>query len=225
MYKAILWDMDGTLVDSEPLWGIATYEMSEAVGRRLTPELRARTVGGTFTNTLNICAQHAGVTLTEEQAAGHKKQLFSRMHELFATKLELRPGVKELLTTLKAAGTPMMLVTNTNRELADPAIDTIGRDFFVGTLCGNEVGKGKPDPEIYVTAASRLEVEPHECLVFEDSNAGMASATAAGCRVIGLPEHGGVPEAAKDMRQLHGSTSFLGVTPELLASWYATFNS
>lgn len=225
MYKAILWDMDGTLVDSEPLWGIATYEMSESLGRRLTPELREKTVGGTFSNTLQICADHAGVTVTPALFDKCRQAMFAQMHELLGTRLELRPGVEKLLGELHGAGTPMMLVTNTNRELADPAIDKIGRHYFRDTLCGNEVERGKPDPLIYREAAARLGVEPGECLVFEDSGAGMAAASGAGCRLVGLPEVGKVPEGALDMRVLHGSTSFLGVTRADLASWYAAFDS
>lgn len=221
MYKAILWDMDGTLVDSEPLWGIATYELSESLGRRLTPELRAKTVGGTFANTLAICADHAGVTLTPEQGEKCRVQMHSRMLELLSTRLELREGVAKLLSELTDAQTPMMLVTNTTRELADPAIDAIGRHYFVSTICGDEVTHGKPDPEIYATAVARLGVEPQDCLVFEDSGAGMTAAHAAGCRVVGLPDHGEVPDGVLDMRSLHGSTSFLGVSPDDCAHWFA----
>lgn len=224
MYSAVLWDMDGTLVDSEPLWEIATYEMSESLGRRITPEVRAQTVGGTFANTLRICAEYAGVAVSAERAAELKAQMFARMRELLTTRLELRPGVEKLLTELKAAGTPMMLVTNTARELTDPAIATIGPEFFTSTICGDEVQNGKPDPDIYLTAAARLGLQPEQCLVCEDSKTGMAAATAAGCRVIGLPEHGEVPEGALDLRSLHGSTSFLGVTAADLAAWYTIFD-
>ncbi|MEJ6012294.1 HAD family phosphatase [Corynebacterium sp. H127] len=220
MYQAILWDMDGTLVDSEPLWEIATYEMSEAMGRRLTPELRAQTIGGTFSNTVRICAQHAGITVSEADYQGYRSRLFTRMDELLRSRLELNPGIAELLQQLHAAGTPMMVVTNTNRVLADPAIDAVGRHFFSDTICGNEVSAGKPDPEIYTTAAARLGVKPQQCLVFEDSGAGMTAASTAGCRVIGLPAAGGVPAGVVDMRDLHGSTSFIGVTPEKLARWF-----
>lgn len=220
MYQAILWDMDGTLVDSEPLWGIATYEMSESMGRRLTPELRARTVGGTFANTLAICAEHAEVSVSDADYERYRSAMFTRVQELFDTRLELRDGVAELLGSLKAAGTPMMLVTNTNRVLAAPAIDAIGRELFTSTICGNEVSAGKPDPEIYLTAAARLGVDAQQCLVFEDSQAGMLAARDAGCRVVGLPEHGPVPDGVLDMRAQHGSTSFIGVTPQLCGAWF-----
>ncbi|QGU02019.1 Phosphorylated carbohydrates phosphatase [Corynebacterium kalinowskii] len=225
MYNAVLWDMDGTLVDSEPLWEIATYELSESLGRRITPEFRARTIGGTFQNTLQLCADFAGVSVSAEQAEQLQRQMFTRMHELLSTRLELRPGIEKLLSELANSGTPMMLVTNTARELADPAIEAIGRDFFTSTICGDEVANGKPNPEIYRTAALRLGFQPDQCLAFEDSPTGMASATAAGCRVVGLPERGEVPAEALDMRDLHGSTSFLGVTAADLAAWYAAFDN
>ncbi|AKK03155.1 HAD family hydrolase [Corynebacterium epidermidicanis] len=227
MYEAILWDMDGTLVDSEPLWGIATYEMSEAIGRRLTPAIRELTVGGTFANTIRICEEFAGVVLTPQQREMHRQQMYRRVSELFATDLTLVPGVAELLDALVAHKVPMMVVTNTPRELADPAIDAIGRQRFVDTLCGDEVTRGKPDPEIYATAASRLGVAPAKCLVFEDSATGMAAAASAGCRVVGLPasEEIVVPPEVLPLAQLHGSSSFLGVTPVDLMQWYAKINA
>lgn len=224
MYKAILWDMDGTLVDSEPLWEIATYEMSESLGKRITPEVHATTVGGTFANTLRICAEYAGVSVTPERAQELKDRMWARMGELLGSELEVRPGVDKLLRELHDACIPMMLVTNTERQVADPAIDSIGRHYFRSTICGDEVTHGKPDPEIYRTAAKRLGFAPEECLVFEDSRSGTAAAAAAGCKLIGLPESGEVPLGALDLRQLHGSTSFLGVTAADLGAWYQAFD-
>ncbi|PRQ12066.1 hypothetical protein C1Y63_03080 [Corynebacterium sp. 13CS0277] len=227
MMKAILWDMDGTLVNSEPVWETATYELAERLGAPLTPAARARTVGGSFHNTFLICADNAGVTPTPEREAEEFDIMVARMNELFAGGLEFMPGVPELLTQLRDAGVPMMIVTNTVREIADGCFDSIGRDFFTGTLTSSDVEHPKPAPDLYLMAARTLGVAPEECLVFEDSAGGMQAATAAGCRVVALPELPGtpVPPTARllaDMPGRNGQRSFEGLT---LADMQAFFEA
>ncbi|WPF67200.1 MULTISPECIES: HAD family phosphatase [unclassified Corynebacterium] len=220
--RAIFWDMDGTLVDSEPLWGIATYELSERLGRRLTPELRAATVGGSFGNTLRVCAEHAGVTVTEQEARVLHDAMFARVGELFAQSLAPRPGVRELLAALHQRGIPMLVTTNTERSLADRAIEAVGTEFFRDSVAGDEVPRFKPAPDMYLEAARRVGVPPGECLVFEDSPAGMSAAVAAGCRVIGLPEdpHDAVPGTLLMQEVRDGSRSFAGVRAEDIERWF-----
>lgn len=211
---AVFWDMDGTMVDTEPLWGIATYELSERLGRRLTPQLRERTIGGSFANTLSVAAAHAGVELGEGDYERHKAWMYDRMAELFTGGLEPNPGVHGVLASLRAAGVPMMVTTNTERVLADACIDAVGREFFAGSIAGDEVDHPKPAPEMYLEAARRVGAAPENCLVFEDSWAGMSAATAAGCRVLGLAAT--VPEGVVsfDASRLKGATS------TDVASWF-----
>ncbi|KQB85758.1 HAD family hydrolase [Corynebacterium lowii] len=220
--RAIFWDMDGTLVDSEPLWGIATYELSEHLGRRLTPELRAATVGGSFHHTLQVCADHAGVEVSPEQAKELHDAMFARVGRLFEQSLAPRPGVRPLLEGLRALGVPMMVTTNTERALADPSIKAVGEQFFCDSVAGDEAGRFKPAPDMYVEAARRLGVAPQECLVFEDSQAGMTAAVAAGCQVIGLPEdESDLVEGVLLMQSLHGgSRSFEGVRAADVERWF-----
>lgn len=222
MLKAIFWDMDGTMVDSEPLWGEATYELSEYLGRRLTPELRETTVGGSFPNTLQICAQHAGVELSEDDYPRYRRRMFDRVAELFAGQLRPNPGVQELLQELRAEQIPMLVTTNTERELADPSIAAVGSHFFDGSIAGDEVTYPKPAPDMYLAAAQRVGADPADCLVFEDSFAGMSGAVAAGCRVIGLPENLGqpVPQGVTLLSSLHGANSFQGVTVTDVRAWF-----
>ncbi|MEX3514156.1 MULTISPECIES: HAD family hydrolase [unclassified Corynebacterium] len=204
--RAIFWDMDGTLTDSEPLWAEATFYLSETLGKRLTPTERLATVGSTFATTLEICAAKAGVTLTEEDYPKYRKLMFSKVRELFAGNLEVFDGVRGLLRELHADGMPMLVTTNTERYVADGAIAAIGPEFFHDTICGDEVPTGKPAPDMYLQAARSVGADPQECLVFEDSTAGMTAAVEAGCRVIGLPEddHVAVPDGVVQISQLHG---------------------
>lgn len=222
LMRAIFWDMDGTLVDSEPLWGIATYRLSEKLGRRIGPEERARTIGGSFRNTLAICAEFAGRDIAELDVDRLHDEFFGYAGELMRERLEPRPGVTELLSELHAEGVPMLVATNTERILADASIDAVGRDFFVGSVTGDEVPRFKPAPDIYLRAAELIGEAPRDCLVFEDSAAGMAAATAADCAVVGLPAEDTTPIPAPGlaMRDLAGSTSFVGVRAGDVVEWF-----
>ncbi|WP_280985042.1 HAD family hydrolase [Corynebacterium lipophiloflavum] len=212
---AIFWDMDGTLVDTEPLWGVATYELSEKLGRRLTPELREKTIGGSFGNTLAICAAHAGVELGAGDYERYRTWMYQRMAELTSGDLTPNPGVQGLLASLRDKGVPMLVTTNTERVLADALIDAVGRDFFVGSITGDEVERTKPAPDMYLEAARRVGFDARDCLVFEDSWAGMSAAAAAGCRVLGLAET--VPEGVVSF----DPANFVGAALEDVARWYA----
>lgn len=221
MIKAIFWDMDGTMVDSEPQWGIATYELSEAMGRRLTPELRELTVGSSLPRTMRLCAEHAGITLSDADYARYRAGMFARVHELFDESLVPNPGVTKLLTELKALNIPMLVTTNTERDLATRSVAAVGNEFFIGSIAGDEVPSPKPAPDMYLEAARRVGLDPSECLVFEDSYNGMVGAVTAGCRVIGLhPEEVEAPEGVVSLRSLHGANTFDGVSAEMVTRWY-----
>ncbi|MDK8895736.1 HAD family phosphatase [Corynebacterium sp. MSK006] len=219
---AVFFDMDGTMVDSEPLWGIATFELSEKLGRRLTPELRQATIGGSFPNTLRICAEHAGVTVDEATADRLREEMFARVADLFRERLEPKPGVRDLLGDLGSAGVPAVVTTNTVRPLADIAIDAVGRDFFADAVTGDQVARYKPAPDMFLEAARRTGVSPADCVVFEDSLAGMSGALEAGCVVIGLPEvPGQAPQpGAADLGELNGERSFVGVDAHRVGVWF-----
>ncbi len=123
---------------------------------------------------------------------------------------------KELLEALAAEGTPMALVTNTQRALTDRALNSIGRDYFSASVCGDEVPRGKPAPDAYQRAAGLLKVSPAECLAIEDSVTGTAAAESAGCPVLVVPNDVAVPHgprrrhvsslaevAVADLRRIH----------------------
>lgn len=112
----------------------------------------------------------------------------ARMVELFELGLPWRPGGPEALRGARSLGIPTALVTSTIRSLTEKALETLGRDSFDVTVCGDEVGgNNKPHPEPYLKAARLLGVDPAECVAIEDSPTGVASAEAAGCLVIAIP--------------------------------------
>ena len=220
---AIFWDMDGTLTNSEPLWAEATFYLSELLGKRLTPTQRLATVGATFDTTLGICADNAGVTLQPGDSERYRTQMFDYVKGLFARKLEIFPGIPALLQELKADGVPMMVTTNTERNVADAAITALGRQYFVDTICGDEVPAGKPAPDMYREAARRIGADPAECLVFEDSATGMRAAVDAGCKVIGLPEGDQVevPTEVTEISSLRDSRHLAGAKATDVYEWFA----
>lgn len=225
--KAILWDMDGTLVNTEHLWGQATYGMARAMGRELTSDVRALTIGGTMPGTIRICANYAGLPIDDAMIDEWKLWMRNTMRELLSGSIDFRPNVPELLAEAQAAGVPMALVTNTTRYLTDVALASmekeIGEGAFTFTLCGDEVETGKPAPDIYLEAARRMGVDPDECLVIEDSGNGMLAAHAAGSRVLGIPVEKDtvVPEEVTTLADLRpGEVDLSGLTLEDLRELY-----
>lgn len=186
--SAVLWDLDGTLVDSERLWDIALFEFANELGGELSQATRDAMVGTNMTVTLRLMYAELGIEPTEDRMAVGAKWLDRRMAEVFAEGLPLRPGAFDALRTVRAGGLPMALVTSTERGLTELALDTLGRELFDTTVCGDEVdGRNKPDPEPYRKAARLLDVDPARCVAVEDSPSGVASAVAAGCAVLVVP--------------------------------------
>jgi HAD superfamily hydrolase (TIGR01509 family) len=191
--RAVLWDMDGTLVDSEKLWDVALQELYRRRGAVLTNAVRETTVGASAANLMTIVFDDLGL---EHDAAAKQSEsdwLHDYTGELFAQGLPWLPGAREMLDALAAEGIPMALVTNTRRDLADQALNSIGRQYFSVTVCGNEVPHGKPAPDIYLRAADLLGLHPADCLAIEDSVAGTTAAEAAGCAVVVVPSEVDVP--------------------------------
>ena len=113
---------------------------------------------------------------------------------------------------------PCVVCTNTERELADPCIDAVGRQYFVGSITGDEVPHAKPAPDMYVAAAEMVGFPPSSCLVFEDSWSGMTAARDAGCQVIGLAEK--TPERVVSLIDLHSRLSLDGVNRDDVCGWF-----
>lgn len=184
---AVLWDMDGTILDSEVLWDVAMAEFSERQGITMTEELRKSTLGNSMTGALTKIYVAASVAPADRDYPTDSAWLTSRVAELFDQGIPWRPGARDVLDALADAEIPIALVTNTDRPLAEHAMGTIGRDRFAFTVCGDEVPDGKPAPDLYLTAAAALGIAPRMCLAVEDSPTGTASATAAGCPTLVVP--------------------------------------
>ncbi|WP_203716339.1 HAD family hydrolase [Asanoa siamensis] len=208
----MLFDMDGTLLDSEQVWDIGLRELAREYGGELSDPARLAMVGGDMDSSMAIL--HADIDQPWRDKDVSAAWLVSRMAELFLTELRWRPGARELLATVHDAGIPAALVTNTGRALVDIAIEVIGRQWFAAVVCGDEVTAGKPDPEPYLMAARLLDVPIERCVAIEDSPTGVTSALAAGAAVIAVPHDA----AVTPRRGVHVLDSLTTVDLPLLAA-------
>jgi HAD superfamily hydrolase (TIGR01509 family) len=214
--RAVLFDMDGTLVQTEEYWGEALSELAEQLGGHLSAEARENAVGTSMRRSMELLHTDVGVVRTEEQALADARWVENRAGELMGAGIPWRPGARELLETVRAAGLATALVTTTSRLLADVVLRSIeadlGEDPFDLTLCGDEVPARKPDPAPYLQAAASLGVGPGECVVVEDSVVGVTAGLAAGMAVLGVPALQPVPAAPGLTRR----GSLVGVDVEVL---------
>jgi HAD superfamily hydrolase (TIGR01509 family) len=207
---AVLWDMDGTLVDSEKVWTVSLEDTAHRLGGELSAEAREAMVGSNMARSLALMFDDLGLEHDPARMAQAEQWLIDRTGELFAAGLEWRPGALEALRMVRAAGWPTALVTNTLRSLTEKALDSIGREHFTVTVCGDEVPRGKPDPDPYLRAAELLGVAPESCLAVEDSPTGSTAAERAGSAVLVVPCDVAVPAGP---RRVH-RRSLLGLTPD-----------
>lgn len=207
--QAVLWDMDGTLVDSEKLWDVSMHALYARLGGVLTPEVRESTVGGSSDSVMAAVYSDLGLQLEPAAMAESADWLHDYTGELFEAGLPWLPGAQELLEKLVAAGVPLALVTNTRRDLTERALNSIGRHYFSVTVCGDEVAHPKPAPDPYRRAAELLGFTSSQCLAVEDSITGTAAAEAAGCPVLVVPNDVDVPGGPH--RRHVSSLSELGV--------------
>ncbi|HEX4789297.1 MAG TPA: HAD family phosphatase [Actinospica sp.] len=181
---AVLFDMDGTLIDSEPVWFDTEVRLLAERGFALGHEHWQRVLGQPNEVACNYLIEVSGITLTWQELS---EQIETAMVEQLAQGLGLLPGAKELLVELQAAGVPTALVSASSRRIVDACLGAIGADFFQHTVSGDDVVRTKPHPEPYLRAAELLGVDPASCVVVEDSPIGTASGAAAGCRVLAVP--------------------------------------
>lgn len=191
--EAVLFDMDGTLVDSEKLWDISLEALYARLGGELTARTRAALVGSSAENTMRTVFSDVGLDPDPEEMAETSRWLHAYTGELFAEGLPWCPGARELLDALADEDVPLALVTNTERELTEQALRSIGSERFSVTVCGDEVAEGKPAPDPYLRAAQLLGLRPAACLAVEDSVTGTAAAESAGCPVLVVPNDIVVP--------------------------------
>ncbi len=188
---AVLWDLDGTLVDTEPLWMAEEAALAAEHGVEWTEEDGLELVGNALLESGRILQRRLSSSLSPEQIVD---RLVARLADSLRGRIPWRPGLPELVERVAAAGVPQALVTMSYAVIAAPVADVLPFDTVV---TGDVVTRGKPDPEPYLQAARRLGVDPRDCLAVEDSPTGAASADAAGCVVLVVPHLVPVPETPR----------------------------
>ncbi|MBN9606805.1 MAG: HAD family phosphatase [Actinomycetales bacterium] len=182
---ALLWDMDGTLIDSEPYWLRAEIELVESFGGVWSWEDGLQLVGSSLDRSA-VILQSRGVRL-------EGREIIERMTDRVAQQLDAaipwRPGARELLLEAREAGVPSALVTMSIGRMARHIAGGLGEGTFATIVAGDDVVNGKPHPEPYLTACARLGVAPADCVAIEDSEPGVASAVASGAATIAVPLH------------------------------------
>jgi HAD superfamily hydrolase (TIGR01509 family) len=191
--SAVLFDMDGILVDSEPVWYVVEGSLVERLGGTWGRHHQAKCIGGTVDAT---CRYIADLTGTDRTVAEIQAEVMSGMVEHFSTALPVVDGAMDLDDAVRRRGVATALVSSSFRVLTDAALVKLGAQRFDVVVAGDEVSRGKPHPEPYLTACVRLGVAPERAVVVEDAMNGVLSAEAAGCHVVAVPSVAPIAPAA-----------------------------
>ncbi len=182
--KAVLWDLDGTLIDSEPYWMKSEIELAERHGATWTEEDGKSLVGMALKDSTRLMGERFGVELDQDKVIN---ELTDSVTEQLRREILWRPGAQELLRELRRKGVKTALVTMSLRRMALQVVESIPFKAFDVIVAGDDVVHGKPHAEPYLKAAQLLGVDPRDCVAFEDSISGILSAEAAGTKAVGIP--------------------------------------
>jgi HAD superfamily hydrolase (TIGR01509 family) len=187
MLEAVIFDMDGLMIDSEPLWHVAEKESFGAVGVMLSDEQCLETTGLRIDEVVRMRFERTPWTGQSEQAVA--ASIIFRMAGLLRESVTALPGLVTLLDLLRERSVPLALASSSPMVLIDAALDGLKlRGYFAHVISAQDLPHGKPHPEVYLTAAAALEVSPTRCLALEDSLNGVLAAKAARMACIAVPE-------------------------------------
>ncbi len=206
---AVLWDMDGTLVDTEPYWIDAEFEIVEMHGGAWSHDHAKALVGSDLLDSGAYIREHGGVDRTPTEIV---EMLLDRVVARVRAEVPWRPGARELLAQVRDASVDTALVTMSWKRFADEVVCCLPVGSFTTSVTGDEVARGKPHPEPYLLAAERLGVRIDRCVAIEDSPTGVRSALAAGCLVIAVPH---VVDVSPELARLPESIGQLALLPTL----------
>jgi HAD superfamily hydrolase (TIGR01509 family) len=209
---AVLWDMDGTLIDTEPYWIRCEHELVARYGGRWSDEDALSIIGFDLMDAAEVLRTRGGVPLRPHDVVD---QLSDAVAAMVRERIPWRPGGRELLAALKLRGVPCALVTMSWKRLVDEVVRQLPPHSFQAVITGDMVMNGKPHPEPYRRAAEELGVDPLACVAIEDSPIGVASAEGAGCVVVAVRNLLPIPEAPHRVVL----STLQGVTPELLGEY------
>ena len=191
MIEAVVFDMDGVLLQSEEVWDAVREQYVRERGGRYDAEVQRAMMGMSSTEWSRYLHESAGVP---DEPEAVNAEVVRRMLAAYKEHLPLLPGAVDAVRRV-AAHFPLGLASSSNRELIDAALEMAGlTPYFAATVSSEEVERGKPAPDVYLEAARRLGVNPKRCAAVEDSHGGIRSAKTAGMRVLAIPNASYPPE-------------------------------
>ena len=214
MFQAVLFDMDGLFIDSEPEWHAAESEMMRSNGYDWTPEDQIRCLGGPLQRVTEYMSECLNGAKTPEQLGD---LIVEEMKKRMAGKVSLMPGALEFSRELSKARIAQALVSASPRLIVDAVLIGMDEKYFLHSVAAGDIERTKPFPDPYLHAAKLLGVDIEDCLIFEDSPTGLAAARASGAFVVGIPHLVEVPEEPR----LKIIESFNGVSIKSLENWAA----
>ena len=213
-FSAVVFDMDGVLIDSERILRDAWTAAAAEVGRAMPSTLFQRIIGTSHAASDRIMREELGDDFPFAEAFARARV---RVDEVTAAGWPAKPHALELLARLAAHGVPVAVASSTRRAAVEQRLETAGLLRYVAAICaGDEVSEGKPHPEIYLTAAARIDALPAGCVAIEDSLHGVRSAHAAGMRTVLVPDLVVPPEPLPEAVH-HRFDSLAATRPHLLA--------
>jgi HAD superfamily hydrolase (TIGR01509 family) len=191
--EAVVFDLDGVLLDSEEIWDEAREQLARERGGRWHEEAQRDMMGMSSTEWSRYMHETIGLPEPPEQI---NDEVVQRLSARYREHLPVIPGAREAVERL-AACWPLGLASSSNRELIDLALELMDLShLFEATVSSEEVARGKPAPDVYLEAARRLRIEPSAAAAVEDSHNGILAAKSAGLRVIALPNRHFAPDAS-----------------------------
>lgn len=184
-YKAVLFDLDGTLIDSEKNYAVSDRQFLSEYGIELTEELQSHLIGIGSSEMLAWLRERHGITEPVETMLAKKNELYL---ELARRNTEVFPEMRKVLEELSRRKIPMAVASGSSRSVVLELLERLRLErFFNAVLSSEEVPRGKPHPDVFLETANRLGVEPSYCLVVEDSRHGVEAALEAGMEVVAVP--------------------------------------
>jgi HAD superfamily hydrolase (TIGR01509 family) len=212
---AVVFDLDGVLVDSEAVWDEVRRRFTEENGGRWHAGAQREMMGMSSVEWSRYVRDRLGVDMDPERIS---IEVADRVADLYRERLPLLPGAVESVRLL-AKEWPLAVASSSNRHVIDLVVELAGlKEEFRATVSSEEVGSGKPAPDVYLEAARRLEVDPGACAAIEDSTNGIRSARAAGMTVIAVPNRDYPPEAETRGQADRILDSLVDLTPDLVRS-------
>lgn len=184
MIKAVIFDMDGLLVDSEAVWSMADREFLAHYGKEYRPTDKSRFMGSGVREFIKFIKKKFFLPGSETKLLSERMTIFGN---LITKDLKLMPGAEDLVRQLSESGYLLAMATGNTRQMMDLITENLKiRKYFDATVSSDEVPRGKPAPDVFLEAARRLEVDPNECLVLEDAVNGVVAAKTAGMKAIAV---------------------------------------